>query len=383
MAACAAVRESTARVAAAATHVAIDDTVIAKLVDEMPPEVVATMLGPRDFDVDEIHFLDASDEDLTARYLLCVDAINFCFWPDHDGDGGASLLAWQRDFGCDDKQLAGDPDLLYWQNAFKGDAKPKDLSGDKQGLEYEHVAGGLKRALTRDDDALDVDKLKAMTGTRLRELLKWPRPLPLEEERARLLREVGTQLDVLWDGSAAKMIRAARQSAPALVDIVAKTFPGFRDVAVYARDGMQCFLYKRAQIFVGDVWGRFGGTGLGDFADSIKELTMFADYRVPVVLRNLGVLRYDENLSVKVDRAVGTIPAGSDEEVEIRACSVQAVERIRALLEKRLEVEHELQPVAGLGPGLTSVAIDWYLWGVGEKDRDEGPPHHRTITVFY
>ena len=127
MAACAAVRESTARVAAAATHVAIDDTVIAKLVDEMPPEVVATMLGPRDFDVDEIHFLDASDEDLTARYLLCVDAINFCFWPDHDGDGGASLLAWQRDFGCDDKQLAGDPDLLYWQNAFKGDAKPKDL----------------------------------------------------------------------------------------------------------------------------------------------------------------------------------------------------------------------------------------------------------------
>jgi hypothetical protein len=45
----------------------------------------------------------------------------------------------------------------------------------------------------------------------------------------------------------------------------------------------QVFLYKRAQIFTGDVWGRFEGKGLGDFGDSIGELTMFADYRVPVV----------------------------------------------------------------------------------------------------
>ena len=37
----------------------------------------------------------------------------------------------------------------------------------------------------------------------------------------------------------------------------------------------QVFFYKRAQIFVADLWGAFHGMGLGEFAD-IAELTMFA-----------------------------------------------------------------------------------------------------------
>jgi hypothetical protein len=35
------------------------------------------------------------------------------------------------------------------------------------------------------------------------------------------------------------------------------------------------FFYKRAQIFVGDLFGAFGGQGLGAFHD-IDQLTMFA-----------------------------------------------------------------------------------------------------------
>lgn len=46
-----------------------------------------------------------------------------------------------------------------------------------------------------------------------------------------------------------------------------------------ALQARQVFFYKRAQIFVGDVWGAFGGQGLGAF-DDIHCLTMFADYRV-------------------------------------------------------------------------------------------------------
>ena len=62
------------------------------------------------------------------------------------------------------------------------------------------------------------------------------------------------------------------------------------------------FLYKRAQIFVADVWGAFGNAGLGAFSD-IGRLTTFADYRVPVVLRQLGVLRYADNLARQVRTA--------------------------------------------------------------------------------
>jgi hypothetical protein len=62
------------------------------------------------------------------------------------------------------------------------------------------------------------------------------------------------------------------------------------------------FLYKRAQIFVADLYGAFGGSGLGGFGD-IGALTMFADYRVPVVLRLLGVLQYGPGLADKVGDA--------------------------------------------------------------------------------
>jgi Potential Queuosine, Q, salvage protein family len=65
--------------------------------------------------------------------------------------------------------------------------------------------------------------------------------------------------------------------------------------------GRQVLLYKRAQIFVADVWGAFGGTGLGAFHD-LERLTTFADYRVPVVLRQLGVLRYADDLAHQVTR---------------------------------------------------------------------------------
>ena len=44
------------------------------------------------------------------------------------------------------------------------------------------------------------------------------------------------------------------------------------------------------------------GQGLGAFHD-IERLTMFADYRVPVVLRQLGILQYSGQLASKVTQA--------------------------------------------------------------------------------
>lgn len=39
------------------------------------------LTAPQAFDAD-IHYVDGTP--LTAQYLLVVDAINFCFWPDAD-----------------------------------------------------------------------------------------------------------------------------------------------------------------------------------------------------------------------------------------------------------------------------------------------------------
>lgn len=110
--------------------------------------------------------------------------------------------------------------------------------------------------------------------------------------------QVGTVLMQSYGGRAARLVRQARRSAIRLVDLIAASFPGFRDQTVYR--GAQVFLYKRAQIFVADVFGAFQGKGLGRF-DDIGELTTFADYRVPVVLEKLGgILHLDPALKKRV-----------------------------------------------------------------------------------
>ena len=265
------------------------------------------------------------DDATLAMFTMCVDAINFCFWPDHDVEG-------------------------------------------KGKLEYEHLTRGLRAAGERDPGVFTTARLRNLTGEELRAMISWPRPLPGEDERARLLREIGEGLETHFHGSVVELIRAAEGSAAKLVDLVVRYFPGFRDTSVYR--GRQVFFYKRAQIFVGDLWGTFRGGGLGEFAD-IAKLTMFADYRVPVTLREFGMLEYaDEVRNAIVSKQ--EIPSNSEVEIEIRAATVVAVEAIR----RRFEERHST-PVS-------SVVIDWLLWEMGEAKRENShEPHHRTRTIFY
>jgi hypothetical protein len=222
-----------------------------------------------------------------------------------------------------------------------------------------------------DPSCLDAERLVRLDGPGLRRLLRVPRQLPCEAERARVLRATAAPLLTTFGGSAAALILAARGSAAALVALVVAHFPPFRDAALYR--GRQVFFYKRAQIFVGDLYGAFGGDGLGAFAD-IAALTMFADYRVPVVLRQLGILRYSPQLAEAV-AAGKQLAAGSDEEVEIRGCSIAAVEALRDALGGAAARAGRAGPSA--------LALDWHLWECGEASRLTAPAHHKTLSIFY
>jgi len=90
------------------------------------------------------------------------------------------------------------------------------------------------------------------------------------------------------------------------------------------------------------------------------------------------------------------LPAGSEEELEIRAASIVAVERLKeaanVLLQARTdeqqdEAQHSgsLSSQAGsskAAPQLLSVQLDWWLWQEGERVRSEHP-HHKTWTIYY
>ncbi len=84
-----------------------------------------------------------------------------------------------------------------------------------------------------------------------------------------------------FEGSFVNLIHLADKSAVSLLNLLTQNFPNFQDHAIY--EGHQIHFYKRAQILIGDIYGKFNGSGLGEFKD-IQELTMFPDYRVPQIL---------------------------------------------------------------------------------------------------
>ncbi|KAK6923135.1 Queuosine salvage protein family [Dillenia turbinata] len=201
-------------------------------------------------------------------------------------------------------------------------------------LSYEDFALGLRSALQKDKSALDAGRLQKFTGPQLRELLKWPRPLPLEDERIRLLHEVGCELEISFGGKASNLVESCGNSAVKLVTLIARHFPG---------------------------------QGFGQSKD-IASITIFADYIVPAVLHHLGVLRYGFSVAsiIKNDNEIGS---GSEEEVELRVCSIYAVEKMRELIKIKT------------GKQALSVELDLWLWSYGIQCHSL--QHHRTLSIYY
>ena len=110
------------------------------------------------------------------------------------------------------------------------------------------------------------------------------------------------------------------------------------------------------------------GTELAITRD-LELLTAFADYKVPQVLRQHGILTYSPELAATI-AAHRLIPPESDEELEIRAATIWAVELLRQALTRR-------------GVEMPSYAIDWALWQSGQSLPASSEPYHRTLTVFY
>ena len=179
------------------------------------------------------------------------------------------------------------------------------------------------------------------------------------------LNDLGRCLLDCFNGNFTALVDAAESSAGRLVQLL-KKMPYFNDVGVY--NGIEVPFYKRAQITVADLKVAFKGRRWGQFND-LDHLTIFADNLVPHVLRMDGVLIYEKSL---IDRiAAGTlIPAGSAEEVEIRACALHAVE----LLKKEILKSEQT---------VNSPQLDYLLWNRGQQPHYKAVPRHRTRCVFY
>jgi Queuosine salvage protein len=314
------VLKSTARVVAHPRHVTID---------RLRVETVAQILALREAPVPTwnytYHYFDGTAHTLT--YLFLLDALNFSFW--------------------------GEP---KWTITYRGTR----LDG------YWALAAALKRAVEANRDVLATDYLAEISPQDLAHILRGRNEIPMFVERWRNVQELGRVLRDRFGGRAARVVEEAKRDAPQPARLVTDHFTSFHDTSIYNSRAVNFF--KRAQILVADLWGSFGGQGLGEF-DNLVELTAFADYKLPQLLRAWGILQYDARLARRVNQRF-ELPKDSAEEIEIRAATLWGVELLREALARR-------------GRVLTSVQVDWFLWETSQHQVAGMKPYHRVRTCFY
>jgi hypothetical protein len=220
-----------------------------------------------------------------------------------------------------------------------------------------------------DDEPLTADRLASVSAADTAGRFGQPADGGPRDElmglMAGALAELGCHVRDEHGGSFLDLVASAEGRAATLVGLLAR-LPRFRDVADHLDRPVP--FYKRAQLAAADLDRAFRGRAPAAFGD-LDDLTAFADNLVPHVLRIEGVLHYDGDLLARIDRGE-LLPAGSTEEVEIRAAGVEGVERLRAALAVR-------------GMVTRSSDLDARLWRRGGGARFKAVPRHRTRTVFY
>ena len=313
-----AVRTACAEVARRSRHVRLVEERVAPYAASLPlEEIAAPTLDPR------FHYL--GEPEATLAFVLVLDAINF----------GSGYFPHLR--------------------------KRPGMSG------YFTVASALKDRFERHGPFTASD-LTRLTAEGCAELLGQGLGGPVADLMglaARALNDLGRFLLDRFEGRFAGPVEAAERSAARLVELLGE-MPFYRDIQRY--DDLVVPLYKRAQLTAADLALAFAGTGWGRF-DDLDRLTIFADNLVPHVLRLDGVLEYEPALVDRIE-AEELIPAGSPEEIEIRAVAVHAVERIGDALRAS-------------GAAVTSMQLDYLLWNRGQQPAYKARPRHRTRTVFY
>lgn len=257
-----------------------------------------------------------------TMFLLVFNSLNFCFW--------------------------GEP---KWKITYQ----EKELGGS-WGL-----MSALYRAIEEGNNIMNPHFLKAMTEEKAKEIFKGNVEIPLLKKRKEILQEIGTSLVENFDADPKKVFDGCVDVVGMIKKIV-KYFPCFEDKSIYK--GKEIYFYKRAQLLGVDIIKEVKKDCKG-----INKLIAFADYKIPWVLRKHKVLEYNTSLSEKIDNHI-LILEESEEEIEIRANTVWAIELLRRMRKKTKNP-------------MNSVDIDMLLWLQGKKKDKHDPPHHRTYTTKY
>lgn len=224
----------------------------------------------------------------------------------------------------------------------------------------------LDEGIRNGFDLLNFEYCSKISRDNFAEILSGNVEIPLFEERWNILRELGCVMMEKFDGRADNLLQEADGDAIKLLTLILENFPSFRDVSIYK--GQEIYFQKRVQLLTADIYQMFDGQGFGALRNT-ETITACADYKLPQILRKLGILIYTDSLANKIDNKI-ELPHGSEEEIEIRASTIWAVELIR-------------QAVAKRQPEIKSFEINDHLWLATQEKFPDDKPYHRTRTTAY
>lgn len=185
--------------------------------------------------------------------------------------------------------------------------------------------------------------------------------IPLLQERIVNLHEAGKVLTDKFGGKFINILNLADYDAIEIAKLVINNFPSFMDISVL--DNKQIFFYKRAQILAQDINYILRNTDKK--LKNIDQLTTFADYKLPQMLRMYNLIEYNNELAERVDNFI-EIPHDSREEIEIRSATIWSVELLRQKI-----------------GDMAAADIDNTIWLLSQDIQNEAKPYHRTRTIFY
>lgn len=302
-------------------HVKINEEKLKEICLKFDPDKIDYFTNESPYDYSKL------DDLSRLNFIFVFNSINFCYW--------------------------GNP---KWTIEYKG-------------KRYDGAWGmiaSLGRALDNNIPLLDAKFLSSLTQVDLSEILKGNTTIPLFNERLQILRDNGKILAEKYNGQFSKVIEKSGNDTLRLLNILITDFPSFDDSTKY--NGQKVIFHKRAQLAISDIYRTFKGKKFGNLKN-IDVLTAFTDYKIPQSLRKLGILEYSQDLSAKIDNKI-QIPKGSEEEIEIRANMIWAIE----LMKKELKTKN---------PNVTSIDIDSYLWLLGQNKSPDNKSYHLTETIYY
>ena len=243
-------------------------------------------------------------------------------------------------------------DFSFWGN-------PKWTVNTERGKEDGSIAllyTILKNVKKRNDT-----DFSNITKEEFKEILKGNVEIPLFEERYNIIRNVSNIVNEKMNGNFYTFIKGVTLDTE-LFKIIVKYFPNFKDERIY--NNKKIYFYKLAQLLTSDI------LHIRELKENIKvdysHLVGCSDYKIPQVMRGLGILKYSDKLSNIIDNKK-EIELNSEYEVEIRANMLVVIDLIKKKLENRV----------------CAIDINDYIWSQGRNKNIELKPYHLTRNTNY